>query len=492
MSYSANIISNVQVPSTSHICLEFWYQMIGENIVSLQANAHTANVTTLLWSRSAAVGYGWSHAQVSVINDNPYNISFVGTVNNGYTGIIAIDDVRVRLDSNCPSATTCDFEGSSCGWINTFDVTFFWIRTTASFVSAFGNGQTGPKYDHTLGTTTGHFMYFWSAISFLNEKARFQSPQYPATSGSCFSFWYHMLGREVGDLTVYVKINNVLMPPTWSRMGNRGDIWRFGQVTVNSSNAPFNIIIEGSVGNGFVGDMAIDDISLVSGACPSSNPCNFESQCTWINGVNQVTAKWVVIPANLGAAFNGPNADSDGAPGQGRYAIVNVTASNPNNLTARYISDEQDATQASCFSFYYQMYGDYPTLNIYLQELYTGTAVTKIIGQIQNNTNVWTMGQVFYTALAEYQIIIEAVAMAGTQATFTIDNLNFNFGNCSGPTLPAPSIPPVIPPTNNWGCSFSSGTCSWTALNTTAKWVRSRGSSSSNGPSTDHTTGTGS
>ena len=45
--------------------------------------------------------------------------------------------------------------------------------------------------------------------------------------------------------------------------------WREGQVTISGSQSG-NIIIEGIVGTGIQGDIAIDDLSVTQGACEVS------------------------------------------------------------------------------------------------------------------------------------------------------------------------------------------------------------------------------
>ena len=61
-------------------------------------------------------------------------------------------------------------------------------------------------------------------------------------------------------------------------------------------------------------------------------------------------------------------------------------------------------------------------------------------------------------------------------------------------TLPAPAIPPTVPPTPPMpvNCTFETGLCNWNNLKTGDQfdWTRHRGStySTNTGPSIDHTT----
>jgi hypothetical protein len=69
------------------------------------------------------------------------------------------------------------------------------------------------------------------------DKARFQSPSYASTKASCFQFWYHMYGRNIGILNIYIKKNNQLGNPVWTRSGNMGNKWKISQFSVTSTTA---------------------------------------------------------------------------------------------------------------------------------------------------------------------------------------------------------------------------------------------------------------
>lgn len=82
----------------------------------------------------------------------------------------------------------------------------------------------------------GHFMYIEVSPSNLNrgDLARLLSPRYPATQGSCLQFWYHMYGRTIGTLNVYIKNWSWSMSKVWSKSGNDSNIWNVAQVSISS------------------------------------------------------------------------------------------------------------------------------------------------------------------------------------------------------------------------------------------------------------------
>lgn len=53
----------------------------------------------------------------------------------------------------------------------------------------------------------------------------------------------------------------------WSKNGNQGNKWLLAQTTIQSTNSNYSINFEGIIGNGYRGDIAIDDVSVTPGTC---------------------------------------------------------------------------------------------------------------------------------------------------------------------------------------------------------------------------------
>lgn len=43
----------------------------------------------------------------------------------------------------------------------------------------------------------------------------------------CIQFWYHMYGMDVDTLNMYIKVNDVLGKPVWTRSRNQGQLIAF-------------------------------------------------------------------------------------------------------------------------------------------------------------------------------------------------------------------------------------------------------------------------
>ncbi len=67
------------------------------------------------------------------------------------------------------------------------------------------------------------------------DKARFVSPTRAQTTGSCFTFWYHMYGSTIGSLALYTQINGA-RNQLWSKSGDQGNKWRVAQQSVQSTS----------------------------------------------------------------------------------------------------------------------------------------------------------------------------------------------------------------------------------------------------------------
>ena len=112
-------------------------------------------------------------------------------------------------------------------------------------------------------------MYVEASLAMLEDVASLQSPLFHQTKPMCLQFFYHMFGKHIGSLNVYVMERE---SQHWVLAINRSqsDNWEQATVEVNVEKCQrgnCSIRFEAMRGNGSNGDIAIDDISLDTGPC---------------------------------------------------------------------------------------------------------------------------------------------------------------------------------------------------------------------------------
>ncbi|CAM5164066.1 unnamed protein product [Natator depressus] len=169
-------------------------------------------------------------------------------------------------DTICgPCNMPCSFDTDFCDWTQSVSDSLDWKRHRGPTSSP----NTGPSYDHTTGD--GYFIYLQASEASSGAVAHLQSPVCSANGPHCFRFWYHMYGvARTMALRVYV-VEDAAPRLVWSETGNKGDRWNLAEVTVyNGGN--MQILLEGQRGEDFRSDVAVDDVSLINGRCPGTEP----------------------------------------------------------------------------------------------------------------------------------------------------------------------------------------------------------------------------
>lgn len=314
-----------------------------------------------------------------------------GVSGSSFRGDIALDDL-VLIDGNCPSDLPfeCDFDDENmCGFTNDPAEKHQWIRNKGkekrsrfSFEkNLLRSGQTpgvfdGPSIDHSTLTDSGYYMYVVTASTTREgEKARLVSPWMNNTDGQCISFWYHSSGSEVGSLTVYKRLLSTdELYPLWKIKQNFGDIWNAAEISIEKTNEPWAIAFEGEYTLGYAGEVAIDDVFIRNGYCPTLGSCSFESVdfCTWHNIPSPADDfDWLTAHGETDTGFTGPSVDHTFGDKFGYYALVESWAPRQPNDRAILESTILTPTSSigSCFSFWYHMLGNNGGLNIYIKDV---------------------------------------------------------------------------------------------------------------------------
>ncbi|XP_014680989.1 PREDICTED: MAM and LDL-receptor class A domain-containing protein 1-like [Priapulus caudatus] len=478
-------------------CLSFWYHMFGQDIGRLTVYLLDAGTD---WGNGQSIfnltgeqGNVWVNINVTIIHNKEFQIAFEGVVGSGYMGDIALDDVYF-YDGVChgqatptttdysPTTVTfpasqydCDFEGNTkCSWTDdpTGDFTFALQQGNTVSVS------TGPSTDHTTGTSSGWYIYIEVTGVAIGFKARLLSDLVNInTAGKCVKFWYHMYGADVATLSLYARQDpDVLGDAIWYKDGNQGDAWMYGQVHLSDLGSR-RIVFEAMAGANFLGDIAIDDITVNDGDCPPQDAsCDFESSdmCGYKHDVTS-DFKWRWNQGHAGSSGSGPSADHTYGTSFGHYVYIETSAQVAGE-TARLISGPHAQTDGKCLKFYYHMYGDHvDTLNVYLkQSAALGQPVWTMSG---NQGDTWFHGMVDVKTPITYHVVFEGVVGASSKGDIALDDIILMSGDCPPPGT----------------CDFEYDTCGFTNVIPGAdfSWIRWRGPTPNygSGPHEDHTLG---
>ena len=114
----------------------------------------------------------------------------------------------------------------------------------------------------------GHYMYIETSKGSLGHSAILISLELNLKEPSCFFFYYHMFGRDVGKLHIQAHYGNNTVFTVWSKDGNQGNTWFLGKVAMETNIK--KVAIVGIHGNGFSGDIAVDDFMVLPGSCPGN------------------------------------------------------------------------------------------------------------------------------------------------------------------------------------------------------------------------------
>ncbi|XP_060564981.1 MAM and LDL-receptor class A domain-containing protein 1-like [Ruditapes philippinarum] len=497
------LVSQQFNPSKTTQCISFWYHMYGTTIGSLNVYLNASGSMTQLWTQTGNKGINWLQGQFPLQPVNSlYMIYFEGVRGSSYSGDIGLDDFTFSQSScgyqpsngkpgkisTTPQSSTvlptfqsnskydCSFEtGSLCTWTQDTTDNFNWTLSQGPT----GTMLTGPIADHTTGTDKGWYIYVeTSSPRKPNDKARLLSAQVPSRNAYCLKFWYHMYGPHVNALNIYKKTSS-LGSPIWTKLGTQGNQWKSGQVNIPASTTNYNVAIEGVVGPGYRGDIGIDDIHMVPGACPNQGgvACSFDTDlCGWAQSKSD-DFDWTQRAGSTSSSGTGPTNDHTTNTRSGSYIYIESSSPRRPGQKAWLVSRQIGFTSPQCLNFYYNMNGKHiGSLNVYVKTgaMLPSAPVWSLSGP---QGPQWALGQATVRANIPYRIVFEGVIGNGYQGDISIDDISMTNSACK---LPG-------------NCDFEGGLCTWTNPGgiDNFDWVLGRGSTASQltGPSTDHTLG---
>ncbi|XP_048582525.1 MAM and LDL-receptor class A domain-containing protein 1 [Nematostella vectensis] len=366
----------------------------------------------------------------------------------------------------------CSFEQSMCGWTNLKrssknSFNFDWKRQRYSTPSS----GTGPKN----GATGTYFMYIESSSPRKpGDEAALSNGPYDGVM--CMSFSYHMFGENIASLEIFVDDRSEFGEKVslWKKSGNLGNKWRRDNVTIYGKS--FYVMFVGEVGNGYRGDIAIDNIIFADKTCNGENPeklmakfagppanvtiakgtCDFNKNtfCDWSNEKFTDKFDWRITKGRTGTSATGPPGDHTGR--QGYYAFIESSSPRRPGDTARLVSPI--VCGRVCLRFYYNMYGTGTgALAVYRREGYGATEKWDRVWQrLGDQGAAWRRDMVELNSDQQcYKVVIEATRGSTYLGDTAIDGILVREGSCCKIRSELNLLE------KNGNCDFEKGFCGW-------------------------------
>lgn len=269
----------------------------------------------------------------------------------------------------------------------------------------------------------------------------------------------------------------------WEMFGDAGNSWHQAQTSVSSSKSPFQVVIEGTVGENHLGNIAIDEISFSPGACPTSPPvasknygdCTFEqSMCYWRNPDAEIhldDLDWVRSADEQ--SIHGPNFDHTLKKRSGSYLKLENTFREPKSGTRAFLLSPIFQPKASgsvqCLSFYYYMFmrsisssgPNLGTIRVYLASNNELVPIWRLTNPISSPN--WKHARAsLSTAMIDgqpvaptklFQIAFEGIWGDAPSGALALDDITVFDGACEIWPPEARSVPGE--------CTFDVDLCSW-------------------------------
>ncbi|XP_072286197.1 apical endosomal glycoprotein isoform X2 [Pyxicephalus adspersus] len=238
---TAILTSSTYTAQPDEACLNFWYQLggvePGKLTLYIEEDTGKKKVKRKLLDTSGKHQETWHHKSLAIQSEKPWKLLFEAEGAGGDRSYIAVDDIHIR-HHRCHEAVSCDFERGSCAWTNVripLMDTYDWDWT---YGNALDRPNMAPCKDHTTGTAEGHYAFVdTGAMHAEGTSAWLISEHLPATSGSCFSFWYRTDSQEnfhVAELILYITSAQGLQP-IWLLRDFQSSDWQEQQLQINST-----------------------------------------------------------------------------------------------------------------------------------------------------------------------------------------------------------------------------------------------------------------
>jgi PKD repeat protein len=210
------------------------------------------------------------HPMVAFTAVGNYNIKLI--VSNAY-GVDSISYLNV-VTVNAPLSIGYSQDFESCDHTMSCLLSQDWEVSTESYKWRIYNDSTpsfstGPIVDHTLGTNQGMYIYTEASSGANLDTAQFIIPciDLSGVQVPVLTFWYHMYGNNIYKLSIDVyssaQWHNNIHTITGHQQTTYMDAWEQAFVDLTAfASETIKIRFTAIRGDGYQGDLAIDDIGI--------------------------------------------------------------------------------------------------------------------------------------------------------------------------------------------------------------------------------------
>nr|XP_022301459.1 MAM and LDL-receptor class A domain-containing protein 1-like [Crassostrea virginica] len=189
--------------------------------------------------------------------DSFYNGSSLGTPCQRYQIECSPGQFYDRVLETCVSHDFCDFESEP-------ETSCFLTEEPSTDNGDWTRG-TGPTITSSTGPSAARFGSYYKYMNAAplkrNEEVTLVSSKTFQGRSYCLTFYYHMLGSQMGDLTVSTQNGTEAPVGQWSVSGVNQDEWKEHRIDL-SLDPHTKILITAKAGNGDLGDIAVDLLEL--------------------------------------------------------------------------------------------------------------------------------------------------------------------------------------------------------------------------------------
>ncbi|XP_075219109.1 MAM and LDL-receptor class A domain-containing protein 1-like isoform X2 [Lycorma delicatula] len=433
----------------------------------------------VLWGTKDPTNKMWMKSEVLYTYNKYHKIVFEGIPKElpdpyrKYRGYVAVDNIVLKPGSECKGH--CTFEGPLfCGWTNDENDDFDWSLGRGS-----RNPSTGPATDRSsfiYGGMEGGYAFIDSSYPRRpGDVAKLSSMEFDQTGPDtplCMRFWTHMYGNGIGTLSVVISDTRERTErEIWSLSGEAGNAWYQAEVPVSSSNS-FRIVLVGRVGRNNLGDIAVDDVSLTPGSCPTapqiaapgSGDCTFEvDECGWSNVMSRERLDDIDWERTSGQSLRTTTHDHTLGSEKGYLmTLARSTVQRPGSRAWFTSRDLKPVTGPRCLSFWFLMNEPFientgpslGALTIYVKSTEKEATTMKPVWRLYNHQGPeWMYAQASIKHPTDL-IIIEGIWGSSRANGFIgFDDITFFGGSCT--TIPDGAV------VRTGECRFERTMCEW-------------------------------